>query len=521
MLADRELARPNRWTLLSLAVTTLIAAIDFATGPSTVLISLLLAGPLLDSVRGTPRTSAAVGGYALALAVLMGIPNNIFGTLDQLVLCSGVAAGGLLAVWAARVRVRAEEVARASEERLRALVENSADGMMLIDREGIVRYASQSTMRLLGYAPAELLGVNGFELMHPDDRERLQDLFQESLETPGLPVEAEYRYRHKDGSWRHLHGVAVNRLEEPSNAAVVVNYKDITAAKQSEERLREYARLLREAQQFNEEVISGAGEGIIVYNRALRHAVWNRFMEELTGLKAERVLGQHPLELFPHLRAQGVYGLLERALAGETLRSADVSYMIPSTGHSGWVSGTYAPHRNAAGEIVGVIGLIRDVTERKRAEEQLKSSEDKYRNIFHFAPIGIYEAKEDGSILAVNRALVRMLGYATAEELIGRSLTEVYLDQEDREAIIGRYEEGGLVRGLEVAWKRKDGNPIWVELHFHAKRDEQLWNRNTEGFVLDVTDRRRAGVTAPSVKEQLARSVRGYLHAGIAFKVEG
>ncbi len=502
----------NRWTILSITVTTLIAVIDLSTGTRTVLISMLVAGPFLESVRSTPRRTALVAGYALLLAVVMGYPNQMFGTRDHLIRCGGVLAGGLLAIWAARVRSLAERRAFGSEERLRALVENSADGMFLLDREGVIRYASQSTTRLLGYGTAEVLGIGGFSLIHPDERDRVQDVFERCLANPGLPVEAEYRCRHKDGSWRHVHGMAVNRLDDPADAAVVVHYRDVTSSRQSEERLREYARLLREAQQFNEEVISGAGEGIIVYNRALRYAVWNRFMEEMTGLKAERVLGQHPLELFPHLRTQGVYALLEQALSGQTVRSEDVAYSVPQTGRTGWVSGTYAPHRNAGGEVIGVIGLIRDVTERKKTEEQLKSSEDKYRNIFHFAPIGLYEARPDGTLLAVNRALIRMLGYDSAEELVGRSLASVYLDSTDRDEIIRRYEEGGLVRGVEVAWKKKDGSALWVELHFHAKRDEQIWSRNTEGFVLDINERRRGSVP-PSVKEQLARAGHGYLRA--------
>lgn len=72
---------------------------------------------------------------------------------------------------------------------------------------------------------------------------------------------------------------------------------------------------------------------------------------------------------------------------------------------------------------------------------------------------------------------------------------------------------GGLVRGLEVAWKRKDGSAIWVELHFHAKKDEQVWSRYMEGFVLDIADRKRGDAETPSVREQLARSARGYIHA--------
>jgi len=67
------------------------------------------------------------------------------------------------------------------------------------------------------------------------------------------------------------------------------------------------------------------------------------------------------------------------------------------------------------------------------------------------------------------------------------------------------------VRGIEVCWKRENGSPLWVELHFHAKKDELVWSRNREGFVLDISDRQRNGGETPSVKEQLARSQRSYL----------
>jgi PAS domain S-box-containing protein len=509
-MENQESLLRDRWTQLSLAVTTLIASIDFAI-EGTIFISFLVVGPLLASVRSTPRRSGLVGAYALLLSIVLGVPDKIFGSLDHVIRCLAVAAGGILAMWASGIRMKMERRALESEERLRALVENSADGMLLLDGEGVIRYTSQSTTRLLGYGPAELIGTRVVDRMHSDDRQRVEKLVGQCLATPGLPVETEYRYQHKDGSWRHVQGIAVNRLDEPSNPAVVFNYRDVTASRQSEERLREYARLLQEAQQFNEEVISGAGEGIIVYNRALRYAVWNLFMEEMTGLKAHKVLGQHPLELFPHLRAQGVYSLLERALAGETVRSLDVPYSVPSTGKSGWVSGTYAPHRNADGEIVGVIGLVRDVTERKKTEGQLRTSEDKYRNILHFAPIGIYEARPEGTLVAANRALVRMLGYSSADDMLARGLTEIYADPDDLAAIVRRYEEGGLVRGIEVSWKRKDGTPLWVELHFHAKKDEQVWSRNIEGFVLDISDRKRNGAETLSVKEQLGRTQRGYL----------
>jgi PAS domain S-box-containing protein len=89
---------------------------------------------------------------------------------------------------------------------------------------------------------------------------------------------------------------------------------------------------LQESNQFRQEIISGAGEGIVVHDRDLRYIVWNRYMEQVTGLPAERVLGRRPLEIFPFLREHGIDRLLQRALGGDTASSDDVPYAIRETG---------------------------------------------------------------------------------------------------------------------------------------------------------------------------------------------
>ncbi|MBV9493942.1 MAG: EAL domain-containing protein [Acidobacteria bacterium] len=129
---------------------------------------------------------------------------------------------------------------------------------------------------------------------------------------------------------------------------------------------------LRETNQFATEIIQNAGEGIVVYDRNLRYRVWNRFMEELTGRAADEVMGRFAPEIFPHIREQHVDELLRRALAGEMVSSPDVHYWVPGTDRSGWVSAIYRPHFDSRGKIAGVIGLIRDITERKAAEQQIE-----------------------------------------------------------------------------------------------------------------------------------------------------
>ncbi|HYK02710.1 MAG TPA: EAL domain-containing protein [Thermoanaerobaculia bacterium] len=132
------------------------------------------------------------------------------------------------------------------------------------------------------------------------------------------------------------------------------------------------ARELDDTNRFATEIIENAGEGIVVYDRELRYLLWNRFMEELTGMPAADVLGRPATELFPHLAEQQVDDLLRRAFDGESVASPDVHYYIPTTGRRGWVSSVYRPHYDEAGNIVGVIGLIRDVTQRKEAEQQIE-----------------------------------------------------------------------------------------------------------------------------------------------------
>ena len=129
---------------------------------------------------------------------------------------------------------------------------------------------------------------------------------------------------------------------------------------------------LRDTNRFAREIIDNAGEGIVVYDSELRYLIWNRFMEDLTGLAAKDVAGKSALELFPHIREQQVDEMIRRALAGETVAAPDTQFAIPQTGRTGWVSAVYRPHLDANGKIVGVIGLIRDITERKTAEQQIE-----------------------------------------------------------------------------------------------------------------------------------------------------
>ncbi len=126
------------------------------------------------------------------------------------------------------------------------------------------------------------------------------------------------------------------------------------------------------ASRLNRDIIQSAHEGIIVCGADLRYRVWNPYMERLSGRKAEEVLGRHPLEVFPFLKDVGVIARLEQALAGEAPVPLEFPFDVGGT--RGWLIDTSAPLRDDAGRVVGIIGLVQDITERKQAQDALRAT---------------------------------------------------------------------------------------------------------------------------------------------------
>ena len=131
----------------------------------------------------------------------------------------------------------AESALRTSERRFRALVEESWDAVALFGSDGSILYGSPATTRLLGYDLSEFVGRNAMELIHPDDRAAVLVSLQEAMVAPRARVHVAARVRHKNGSWRYLEGVFTNLLDDPSVAAIVNNYRDVTDRRILEEQV--------------------------------------------------------------------------------------------------------------------------------------------------------------------------------------------------------------------------------------------------------------------------------------------
>lgn len=136
-------------------------------------------------------------------------------------------------------RKDAQQAVRQSEERFRAFTEHSADIVTVLDPEGMIQYESPSAEKELGYKPEDLVGINAFSLVHPDDVAKVTEIFGRVLATPEALFSTELRFRHKDGRWCIMHAQGRNLLDHPAVRGIVVNSRQVTDERELEEKLRQ------------------------------------------------------------------------------------------------------------------------------------------------------------------------------------------------------------------------------------------------------------------------------------------
>ena len=255
---------------------------------------------------------------------------------------------------------------------------------LVVSVRGLVRAVNAQAESLFGYAREEL--IDG----------RIDRLLPSAMQ-PGV-------CHRKDGSTFS----AEISTRELNDSGVLTVLRAAPHARSSEQ-------ALLDAHQFNQDVFQSTQVGLIVMNKDLRYLAWNPKMEEISGLRADEVLGRHPLELFPFLKEVGADRLWVRALAGETVTSPDFPFEVPAYGRKGWTSQTVGPLRDSQGEIVGVIASISDITVRKEAENALRESEERFRGLVESSPVPMLVAADRVHVVLVNKCFTDLFGYTTAD----------------------------------------------------------------------------------------------------------
>ncbi|HYG74303.1 MAG TPA: PAS domain S-box protein [Planctomycetota bacterium] len=269
------------------------------------------------------------------------------------------------------------------------------------------------------------------------------------------------------------------------------------------------------------EIIESAQEGVVILDSDLRYVFWNAFMEKLNRVPARDLLGKYPWEVFPFLREQGVDRMLREALQGKTINSPDICDRDPQTGIETWSSGRISPLRKRNGEIAGVLVLVRDVTQRRLAEEQLRHAEERFRNLVNYSHEVIMVIAPDGRKTYVNPAVERVLGYSVEEFLSAPLFSSVHPDDSARarEMLANILQTPNKMVTLEIRGIRKDGTVASMEAVAKNLIDVPGVNAIVVN-MWDISDRKNAEAERTRLEAQIQHAQRleslGVLAGGIA-----
>ena len=245
---------------------------------------------------------------------------------------------------------------------------------------------------------------------------------------------------------------------------------------------------LRAADELRRQILASAQEGIIVFDTDARYVLWNPFMQRLYGLSEADVLGKHVLMVFPTDSEVRMNAIL-RALAGETV-AYDNERKMPN-GDRRWLSAVYTPLQTEAGAIGGVIVTVRDITDRKRIEQQLREAHERTSAALAAAGMGVWELDLNQQRLTWSQNLAPLFD-RPVEDLAERPDEWLrYVHSEDVERLRDALRRVSLDRPFAVEYRvTTDSKSKWLSSVGHVVRDASGKPVRLVGVTTDVTERR-------------------------------
>jgi diguanylate cyclase (GGDEF)-like protein/PAS domain S-box-containing protein len=262
---------------------------------------------------------------------------------------------------------RAEVALRESEERLRVLVESVSDVISIIDADGTVRYTSPAADRMFGYGEGVGEGYNIFQIVHPDDRDRVVALWREHDDSESQLGPIEVRVQRADESYLDVEVIATDLLDEPSIRGIVLATRDITERKKSLALIREGQTQLRESETRYRAVIDDQTELVCRYRPDTTLTFVNRAFAEFYGRTPDACIGTRLLDLYPALERAGEVERLTSFGPDNPVQTQE-DWEIDAHGAMHWFQWTDRAFLDDAGTVVEFQSVGRDATDRRRAQ---------------------------------------------------------------------------------------------------------------------------------------------------------
>jgi two-component system cell cycle sensor histidine kinase/response regulator CckA len=514
-----------------------------------------LAMSKMGNRRFQQALAACIALLACPIAVALG-PSTFTARNNYLVYVFGVVVFAAI-LWMAQRRIQLKLRAREqelvllqqamqqqralqeSEAKFRAVAEMDTQAIYIHDGSKLL-YANKAAELMSGYSIDELMKVDIWHMTHPDSVAVLKDRFEYIKRGGMVPSRFEYRFIPRDGNvhWGELN---ITAIEFDGNKAYLVTIVDITERKQAEQlqdalyRIAEKTNSAIDLQQFYAAVHGILGE--LMYAKNFYIALYDRDTETISFPYS---VDEEEFERQPRRARKGLTEYILRTGHAQLVspeRFDELAAMdeVDAVGADcvDWL-GAPLKHRNftfgalavqSYSEKIRYTKRDRDILSfvsqqvasailHKHDQDAIRQSEIRYRSLVESAVYGIYRSSADGRFLEVNRKMVVLMGYDSAEEMQQLHMpTQVYFDPQERSRILAELQGTMMVEGVEVTWKKKDGKPIALRLSGRSVVGASGFVESYEMIVEDVTDRKL-------LEEQLRQSQKmdavGRLAGGVA-----
>ena len=398
-------------------------------------------------------------------------------------------------------------------KRLEKIAEMGDDGIIVFDEDYRIEFANTVASELTGYSKERLIGMDFRRLLSERDIGYLDQMHSEVGADESKRVCTEMEVLTEKGlKWDAEVCITIAKIEK-GGVKTYAYLRDITGRKRMEGEIREATKRFEKIAEMGE-------DGIIVFDEDSKIEFFNQMASEIIGLPKDQILGR---EFFSLIGKRDEEFLEEMVMRGEGLGEkvcTEMSIQTPK-GQVKEAEVCVAPTRSDDGRIK-TYAYIRDITERKRFEKELRESEEKFRNLFERVQHGLFISSKEGKFLDCNQALLNKLGYPTKEEFLNIDIAkDLYVNPEDRKTFQSLVEKDGFVKDFEVEFKKKSGEKITVLLTAHAKRDERGRIIGYEGLNIDISDRKRMEKELKEANEFLSKLIESTVDGIIVTNMKG
>jgi PAS domain S-box-containing protein len=387
-------------------------------------------------------------------------------------------------------------------DRFRMILDDIDEGYYEVDLNGRFTFVNRAMVRLIGLPREQILGLTNRDYMDPASAKSAFEIFNEVYRT-GRPSRIDSLQVHlKDGStlWTGF-SVSLVRDKDGRPTGFWGLIHDLTSIKQTE------TDLLRINGQF-QSLIQAIPDIVYLKDAEGRNQIVNKAFEAGFGLTQNQIAGKTDEELLPPDLAAACRASDEIvARTGRPYRFEE-----QSTGPDGreiHFETIKAPIFDEEGRFSGVIGVSRDISERKKAENELRTSEARYQRLFDNSLDGVYQNTLDGRVLSANPACLRMFGFDSEDEYKSVPIQDLYADPKDRKEFLKEMEQDGEVRHRELHLRRKDGSTFYALANARTVRNNG-GNIVFEGILTDITSQKANEATLAAAlveKEVLLREI--------------